>query len=147
MKYKLTVVSSWTFDYEEYYNNISSNENNMVNHETTDEYTTNSKDTFIKILKSEIDIPDYELTKENIINEFGTTTEKNITQIYNYYNYRQQMFNEIINWMETQDSDNGEFHFDVPYEYNHFYVCELETDLDSTLKQNKYSFTIKIQNY
>lgn len=117
----------------------------IVNHKIIEEYTTDSKDTIKELLFELIDPPNYDLTDDNIKTNFGLDIgSKSIEQIRNYYSYRKLMYDKIIEWIDSDNTYEDYFHFEIPYENNH-YEC-IDCDYESNYKQIEYSFTLKIQN-
>ena len=67
--------------------------------------------------------------------------ETGINQIIDYYSYRNNIFYNLIDWLYATKS--GNFHFDIPYENNHF---ELRDDPnDYYERQIEYSFDIIVE--
>ena len=67
-----------------------------------------------------------EPNEENVKKEFGSDlSEKSLSQIINYYKYRKIGYSEFLKWLNDEGSVNGAyFHFEIPYEYNHFEILD-----------------------
>jgi hypothetical protein len=145
MKYTLKKTSSFSYNYKNYAQNKNIPKDSIVTHECNDVFVASSKEVIIDIIKSELDVPDYELTRENIKKEFLFNTEvsaKSFEHIFNYYDYRKRMFVEIVKWIETQKGEDDYFHFEIPYEYNHFEI--IDNEMSNSEIQNKYSFELNV---
>ena len=104
----------------------------------SDEYTDLDTTLFQTILKEELDVPDYAITEENIMKEFGY--EKNgleikpecMKRIIEYYKWRSALFRKICEQtldnraealLKQLGSDEIKFRYYIPAEYNNF-SCE-----------------------
>ena len=140
MKYIIKKTSIWETDNSLW--NPNKKTNNNVFHKSIDEYKTSSIDDCVAILKCEIDPVSYELTPENIKKEFGLDIkETGINQIIDYYSYRNNIFYNLIDWLYTTKS--GNFHFEIPYENNHFGLRDDPNDYYE--RQIEYSFDIIVE--
>lgn len=143
MTYTLKQITHYIEDYNIW--NPKFEKGSMVNHKIVEEYSSESKDVIKQILFDLIDPPNYELTDDNIKHNFGIDiNSKAIEQIKNYYSYRKLMYSKIMEWLDSGNIHEDYFHFDIPYEYNH-YEC-IECEYENKEKQIEYSFTLKIIN-
>lgn len=145
MKYKLKKISIWNLDYSEFHPELKGQNNTIITQETTDVFTTTSENVLKTIMFDELDVPIYEPNEENIKKEFGPDlTEKSLFQIINFYKYRKIGYSEFLNWFNEEGSIDGAFfHFEIPYEYNHFEILDT-LHIDSE-KQLSYFFEILVE--
>lgn len=145
MKYKLKKISNWNLDYGEFHPDLKGKDNTIITQETTDVFTTTSKDVVKAIMYDELDVPGFELNEENVKKEFGSNlTEKSLFQIINYYKYRKIGYSEFLKWFDDEGSIDGAFfHFEIPYEYNHFEILD-DPHIDNE-KQLSYFFEILVE--
>lgn len=113
-------------------------DNREIFSKNSDEYTDLDTTLFQTILKDELDVPDYAVTEENIMKEFGY--EKNgleikpecMKRIIEYYKWRSALFRKICEQtldnhaealLKQLGSDEIKFRYYIPAEYNNF-SCE-----------------------
>lgn len=130
MKYTITLHNKWNRPY--FY--VDNDDRKCVNVEHSS-YETTDKELAKHIVKDFLDVPETEMTLEEIRKQFEDPrycilTEEKLVSIQNYYNGRLGMYNTIIEVLSNL-KDDVEFseRYDIPYEYNHFTVeDELENE-------------------
>ena len=128
-----------------------------ITSKTSDEYADLDETLFKAVLKEELDVPDYEITEENIKREFGYEENGSeikaecMKRIVEYYKWRKALFERICG--QTLDnraealldrvcSDEITFKYALPAEYNNF-SCDdpsytggqIEAHLEITLRK------------
>jgi len=142
MKYTITLHNTWK---RPYFYSDSINES-CVNTEIS-EYETTNLDLCKTIVKDFLDVPESELTLEEIRKQFedpryGILPEKKLTSIQDYYNGRLAMYNSIMKDLNLlEDGKEDVLLYDIPYKYNHFTVED-----DDNEKQIAAYIKVKIEN-
>lgn len=120
----------------EYKNDFSepywySNDKKLCRHINSDTYVVQSIDDVKQVVKDFLDVPTAELSKEEILKDFGSDShplsEEKAVAIMNYYNGRLTIwrkFNEDL--FAINDGDELNLCYPIPQEYNEFVVAEGE---------------------
>jgi len=102
-----------------------SGDSKTCRHVENEEWITDDRDMAVKIVRDMLDVPESELTLEQVKEDFSDRTcnasEEQIVAIRNYYNGRFAMYNRILDEIENC-CENKTSRYDIPYEYNHFVV-------------------------
>lgn len=103
MKYSIKTYGMWKTSWWK-------DESKKVCHKSIDEYSDLDEETFKSVLNDELDVPDYELTPENIKRNFGYSgsneaqiSDACIERIIKYYSFRRDLYSKIIK-MLIEDS-------------------------------------------
>ena len=118
-----------------------SNSNEMCINTENLSYETTSLDLCKQIVKDFLDVPETELTLEEIKRQFtdaGTRNipDDNLTAIQSYYNGRLALYKYIIDYIDLSAKKKQahiQKQFDIPYEYNHFIVEDDENDKEEQI--------------
>ena len=157
IKYVITYYNKWKRPY--YY---SEDDRICVNTESS-QYETTDKDLALRIAKDFLDVPEAEMTLDEVRKEFedhrcGEIPEEKLVAIQNYYNGRLALYEHVKTmfasepWLKPsagdapQDGQTPDYTrwFDIPYEYNHFMVYDdggnesKEVQLEAYLKVDVY---------
>lgn len=136
MTYGFKRYGSWTSPY--WKDEAKDSPKNIVN-SNSDEYAQLSLEQFKDVLHDELDIPDYEITSENIYTEFGFDCRKTkneakcIEHLVEYYKWRKELFDRIVaavvdntsfggiqDRFEALGCDELRIRFNMPAKYNNF---------------------------
>jgi len=100
-----------------------SGDSKVCRHVENEEWTTDDRELAVKIIRDMMDVPESELTLEQVRADFSDRTcdvsEEQLVSIQNYYNGRFAMYNRILDEIENC-CENRISRYDIPYEYNHF---------------------------
>lgn len=127
-------------------------------HRTLDEYVVKSLDQCKDVLRNILDVPEKELTDQEIKDDFGSIQypidDAKLATIKEYYNGRLALHNKAVEAVESytsyfEDIKNGvkdgandvALVYDIPEKYNSFIVAD---DFDAGFKQLYATLTIKI---
>lgn len=139
MTYRLKIHGTWKTSY--WKPEISSS---RYTSSIDNEYSDLSEELFKTMLNEELDIPEYDITEENISREFGYTANgmsipaRCVDNIIKYYAWRKALFEKICKavlggaaeqCMDKAGCDELSFKYMLPAEYNNF-SCE-DPDYDS----------------
>lgn len=116
--------------------------------EHTTKYTMENVDAFKELLKDLIDPPAYELTDDNIKNEFQyrDITPKNLEQIKKYYGYRKELYEEACADLDriVKDGKTVRIEYEFPPDIDHFTVRELPEDQEEQYKETVLCHTFEM---
>lgn len=157
IRYVITYHNKWKRPY--YY----SEDNRICTSTETFSYETDDKDLALRIAKDFLDVPEAEMTLDEVRKEFedhkiGEIPEEKLVAIQNYYNGRLAMYEHVKMmfasepWLKSNSDDadsDGQSPdytkwFDIPYKYNHFMVYDdngdesKEEQLEAYLKVDVY---------
>ena len=128
MKYSIKTYGLWKTSWWK-------DESKKVCHKSIDEYSDLDEETFKSVLNDELDVPDYELTPENIKRNFGYSSSNEaqisdacIERIIKYYSFRRDLYSKIIKTFiegaaSLPDASIVTIRFNLPPEGNNF-SCE-----------------------
>jgi len=155
IKYVITYYNKWKRPY--YY----SEDSRICTSTETLSYETDDKELAIVIAKDFLDVPEAEMSLDQVRQEFedtkfGTIPEEKLVAIQNYYNGRLAVYEHVKMMFESEPwqaaykplNDNQvplyTKQFDIPYKYNHFMVYDdggdesKEEQLEAYLKVDVY---------
>lgn len=155
IKYVITYYNKWKRPY--YY---SEDDRICVSTESS-QYETTDKDLALHIAKDFLDVPEAEMTLDEVRKEFedhriGEIPEEKLVAIQNYYNGRLAMYEHVKMmfesepWMEVPEPQSKEQvplytkQFDIPYKYNHFMVYD---DSGDESKEEQLEAYLKVDVY
>jgi len=125
MKYLVRIVDECRMPYW-------NKDKQTLRHKDVTENETDSINDFKDIIKDYVDPSKVELVQEKIMEEWPEITEEGLKQYINYYEVRNRIYSEIINWIdETPEDEYNYFHFDFPSESNRWSPSG-EIDKEST---------------
>lgn len=128
MKYSIKIYGLWKTSWWK-------DESKKVCHKSIDEYSDLDEETFKSVLNDELDVPDYELTPENIKRNFGYSgsnetqiSDACIERIIKYYSFRRDLYSKIIKVLIEDSASMSAagitaVRFNLPPEGNNF-SCE-----------------------
>lgn len=100
------------------------------------EYSKLDSEMLIKIALEELDVPDYDITFENIKNEHNKynpmISDECVQRILDYYAFRKRLFKKVEEVSKMTSCMHGAksmaFRFDLPAEFNNFSMNDEDCD-------------------
>lgn len=118
MKYTVKTFNDWTHPYF-----FNEGDKRLIREKETNEQETDSADLAVAMVKDWLDVPDADITPEDVRREFDSDRrridDEYVEQIMNYYNGRRSIFLRFKEDFAGMRSGNV-LKYQIPYELNHF---------------------------
>ena len=139
MKYTIKMHEKWNQPYS--FTDLKQ----MCQYENSNAYAVQTADLCKKAARDLLDAPDKPLTAEDIKADFDSPnfriTEQQTNEIQAYYNGRLALLQQI--YRDIDVSATGEFHYDIPEQYNRF--SRIDDEYDKLCEQLEAYIELKIE--